>query len=109
MKKLVKLYESEISGNDKVINLLETTSKENLKRYRKEFGEFKEKTKNPVVDVNKEFNLKTGDIIEFKNGYDIPMSTEILGFDSSDGEAYLLWDCYWFTLNLKKRFVKKLK
>jgi len=55
---------------------------------------------------NEKFNLKIGDIITFKNGYDIPMSTKIIAFNSETGNAYLYWDCYWVALDLEKRLLK---
>ena len=55
---------------------------------------------------NEKFNLKIGDIITFKNGNDIPMSTKIIAFNAETGNAYLYWDCYWFALDLEKRLLK---
>ena len=55
---------------------------------------------------NEKYNLKVGDIITFKNGYDIPMSTKIIAFNAETGNAYLHWDCYWVDLDLEKRLVK---
>lgn len=55
---------------------------------------------------NEKFNLKIGDIITFKNGYDIPMSTKIIAFNAETGNAYLYWDCYWVALDLDKRLLK---
>ena len=55
---------------------------------------------------NEKFNLKIGDIITFKNGYDITMSTKIIAFNTKTGNAYLYWDCYWVALDLEKRLLK---
>lgn len=55
---------------------------------------------------NEKFNLKIGDVITFKNGYDIPMSTKIIAFNVETGNAYLYWDCYWVELDLEKRLLK---
>jgi len=55
---------------------------------------------------NEKFNLKIGDIITFKNGYDVPMSTKIIAFNAETGNAYLYWDCYWVALDLEKRLLK---
>lgn len=55
---------------------------------------------------NEKFNLKIGDIITFKNGNDIPMSTKIIAFNAETGNTYLYWDCYWFALDLEKRLLK---
>lgn len=60
-----------------------------------------------IVESFSEFSLKKGDRILFLNGYGIPMITEILGFNHK-GDAYLLWDCYWFPINVKERLIKKL-
>lgn len=48
------------------------------------------------TNKNEKYNLKVGDIITFKNGYDIPMSTKIIAFNAENGNAYMYWDCYWF-------------
>lgn len=55
---------------------------------------------------NEKFNLKIGDIISFKNGNDIPMSTKIIAFNAETGNAYLYWNCYWFAIDLEKRLLK---
>lgn len=55
---------------------------------------------------NEKYNLKVGDIITFKNGYDIPMSTKIIAFNAETGNVYLYWDCYWVDLNLDERLLK---
>jgi len=90
-----------------VINLLEKSKIYNAE-YEQKFELYKQKIKG-FTNINKEFNLKTGDIIKFISGHndDIIYISKILGFDS-DGEAYMLWDCYWFPINLNKRFVEKI-
>lgn len=45
---------------------------------------------------------KAGDVVTFCNGYEVPMTTEILGF-SKCGEAYMLWDCWWASIPLADR------
>lgn len=55
---------------------------------------------------NEKYNLKVGDIITFKNGYDIPMSTKIISFNAETGNPYMYWDCYWVELDLEKRLLK---
>ena len=55
---------------------------------------------------NEKYNLKVGDIITFKNGYDIPMSTKIIAFNAETGNPYMYWDCYWVDLDLEKRLIK---
>ncbi len=56
---------------------------------------------------NHKFSLEKGDMIHFKNGYDIDMISEILGFDS-EGRAFLVWDCYWYSIDLNTRLVSKI-
>jgi len=62
------------------------------------------------TDANAEFDLKTGDEIHFMAGYEanIYFVSKILGFDA-DGSAYVLWDCYWFGINLSTRKWSKTK
>lgn len=55
---------------------------------------------------NEKYNLKVGDIITFKNGYDIPMSTKIIAFNAETGNPYMYWDCYWVNFDLEKRLLK---
>ena len=55
---------------------------------------------------NEKYNLKVGDIITFKNGYDIPMRTKIIAFNAETGNPYLYWSCYWAELDLEKRLLK---
>ena len=61
--------------------------------------------RNNFTEKNEKFNLKVGDIIEFKNGYDVPMSTKIIAFNAKTGNAYVYWDCYWVDLDLEKRLL----
>jgi hypothetical protein len=61
---------------------------------------------NNFTGKNEKFNLKVGDIIAFKNGYDIPMCTKIIAFNSKTGNAYVYWDCYWVDLDLESRLLK---
>lgn len=51
---------------------------------------------------------KAGDVVVILSGYnsDIEYTIEILGFDS-EGMAYMVWDCYWFPIDLSKRLVDK--
>lgn len=58
-------------------------------------------------NVNESLGLKTGDVILFKNGYDLPMISKILGFDK-DGQAFMLWECYWAPIRLSNRLIKHL-
>ena len=55
---------------------------------------------------NEKYNLKIGDTITFKNGYDIPMSTKTIAFNAENGNPYVFWDCYWVDLDLEKRLLK---
>jgi hypothetical protein len=61
-----------------------------------------------MVAENKQYGLKVGDTIKFWTGYnrDILASSEILGFYADDGKAIIIWDCYWFPVDLEQRLVK---
>lgn len=61
---------------------------------------------NRFTNKNEKYNLKIGDIITFKNGYDIPMRSKIISFNAENGNAYVYWDCYWVELELEKRLLK---
>ena len=58
------------------------------------------------TNKNEKYNLKVGDVITFKNGYDIPMRTKIIAFNAENGNPYMYWDCYWVDLDLEKRLIK---
>jgi len=75
-------------------------------RYRAKFHEFIAETDAQLATTHP-LGFAQGDRIQFLNGFNIPMITEILGFDEM-GQAYLLWDCYWFTINLASRGAVKL-
>lgn len=94
----------ELFKQPKPINLMEKYSYVRQKEFTENFEIFKEKI-NGFVDKNIEYNLSVGNIIQFKNGHNIEMITKILGFDS-DGDCYLLWDCYWSPIRLNERFTK---
>ena len=99
------LYKSnlELSKKQKPINLIEQyAAQEN--DIREKFESFKYKITGFKTE-NIEYYLSIGDIILFKNGYDVEMITEILGFDS-EGDCYLLWDCYWLPIRLNERFIE---
>lgn len=83
------------------INLIEKSE-----QYRAKFHQFIAEAATPLATTHP-LGFSQGDRIQFLNGYGIPMITEILGFDEK-GEAYLLWDCYWFTINLVSRGAVKL-
>ena len=53
---------------------------------------------------NKGLNLKAGDKVNFISGYnsDLRYIAEILGFNE-EGKAYILWQCWWFPVDLPKR------
>lgn len=80
------------------INLIEEYKDSDI---REQFNTFKEKARG-FSDSNEKLNLKTGDVITFVGGYndDIEFTSEVLGFDA-DGFAFVLWDCYWFGVNLE--------
>jgi hypothetical protein len=89
-----------------VFNLMELNVDTNPE-YRAKFAEFKKKITD-YSDINPELGLKTGDVVTFISGYnsDLKYTTEILGFDE-DGKAFMLWDCYWFPVDLiERKFVK---
>ena len=73
--------------------------------YEAEFKNWAEKHNRTIAQENKTIGLKAGDVVEFTSGHNdnIRYKTRILGFDLKDGEAYMLWDCYWFTVDLVKR------
>lgn len=75
---------------------------------REAFAKYKPKITD-FCDSNPELDLKVGDVISFMAGYndDIKYISEILGF-SSDGRAFMLWDCYWSNINLVERNWKKV-
>lgn len=102
----IKLRKILLDKNEKSkpINLLSKYSYDKQQEYIQSFENFKEKITG-FVDTNTEHDLSVGDIIQFKNGYDIEIITQILGFDS-DGDCYLLWDCYWSPIRLNERFTK---
>ena len=58
------------------------------------------------TNKNEKYNLKVGDVITFKNGYDIPMRTKIIAFNAENGNPYMYWDCYWVDLDLERRLIK---
>lgn len=80
------------------INLIEEYKDSNI---REQFNIFKKNVRG-FSDTNEKFNLKTGDVITFVDRYssDVEFTSEVLGFDA-DGFAFVLWDCYWFGVNLE--------
>ena len=58
------------------------------------------------INKNEKYKLKIGDVITFKNGYDIPMSSKIIAFNAENGNPYMYWDCYWVDLDLEKLLIK---
>lgn len=93
--------------NFPVFNLLERNPKFNTE-YEKKFAEYKNKVTG-FSDTNTELGLKSGDVVKFISGYnsDLKYITKILGFDA-DGKAFMLWDCYWFPVDLVERKFDKL-
>lgn len=87
-----------IVGGYLMVNLLEKYSEEIQKEYTEAFEKYKTKLKG-VKDSHE--HLKVGNTIEFISGYnyDIKYTTKILGFDS-EGDIYVLWDCYWSPIRL---------
>lgn len=80
--------------------------KYNNSTIREEFEIFKNKLKerNNFSEENKSLNLKIGDVVTFIGGYDndIEFTSEILGF-TSEGKAFVLWDCFWLDIDLIER------
>ena len=89
--------------NSTLFDLIETFKNSEIEE---KFNEFK-LTVEGFNNHNKRFSLETGDVIQFRNGYGIEMVSRILGFDK-DGFAFLLWDCYWFAINLEERLISKV-
>lgn len=87
-----------IVGGYLMVNLLEKYNEETQREYTEAFDKYKAKIKGFKESHE---HLKVGDIIELiaGNNYDIKYTTKILGFDS-DGDIYLLWDCYWSPIRL---------
>ena len=57
------------------------------------------------TNKNEKHNLKVGDMVVIKNGYDIPMRRKIIAFNNETGGAYLHWDCYWMEIDLEERLL----
>jgi hypothetical protein len=87
----------------KTINLLSKTLHEStIER----MNNWLEANAHRFTNRNEKYKLKVGDVITFKNGYDIPMSTKIIAFNAETGNAYMYWSCYWVELDLEKVLVK---
>lgn len=93
--------------NFPVFNLLKRNVNFN-QEYAEKFAEHKAKISG-FTDTNSELGLKSGDVVKFISGYnsDLKYITKILGFDA-DGKAFMLWDCYWFPVDLVERKFDKL-
>lgn len=65
------------------------------------------KSKRKIKGVNSLLELAAGDWIQFENGYGVKFISEIFGFDQ-DGYAYVIWDCFWCSINLEKRLIKRI-
>jgi hypothetical protein len=88
--------------NTKVWDLLESP-RNSLNR---DIDIWLKKNKSFLTDKNEELNLKVGDVVIFRNGYDVPMSTKIIAFHVETKKAFMLWDCYWADIDLKERIIK---
>jgi hypothetical protein len=86
----------------RVFNLLSSLNEDTVRR----MNNWLEENAEYFTHENKEYKLKIGDVITFKNGYGIPMQTKIIAFNSKTGNPYLYWDCYWYELDLKERLLK---
>jgi len=96
--------------NYSYFNLVERYQENNnYDYYKNKFNEFKASI-NGFTDKNEKFNLETGDVIKYISGYnsDIIYTSEILGFNEF-GHAFVLWDCYWYPVNLEKNMVEKVR
>ena len=62
-----------------------------------------------TTETNTEFDLKKGDVIVFTGGEHgtVHFVSEVLAFDNK-GWAFVVWDCWWVTINLHERFVCKI-
>lgn len=94
-----------VKNNSIMIDLIEKYGHTEI---RDKFSQFKRNVTG-FTDTNTVINLKTGDVVSFFGGYDgdIHFKSEILGFNN-EGEAFVLWDCYWFAIELRERQFKKL-
>ncbi len=67
--------------------------------------------KDKDIDLKTTDEITIGSIIEFTGGYhnDIRYKSEVIGIDL-EGNLYLMWDCYWFSIrpNDKRRNILKL-
>lgn len=86
--------------NPETVNLL---TKKYVEEYREQFEAYKSKVKD--FTTQGPAGVNAGDIILFLNGYDVPMISEVLGFNEG-GKAFLLWDCYWFPVDLNDRMIE---
>lgn len=96
-----KTIQAILREHPEAINLLEKNG--HNEEHRANFESFKKRIKG--FSIEHPDGTKAGDIVLFYNGYFVKMFTEVLGFDG-DGNAYLLWDCYWFPMNLDERRIK---
>lgn len=89
---------------------MENTQKSNLhidlrlnKSYQSQKKFYKEKIQSYKIYTDQHPDFKIGDSISFWSGYnnDIRYTSEILGFDT-DGDIYVLWDCYWSPISNNK-------
>lgn len=86
--------------------MIDLFNKKRSEEFTEQLNEWINKNAHRLSQEHKKLNLKAGDIIVFKNGYDIPMATKILGFDIETNQAYLFWDCFWTSIDLEKRLFK---
>lgn len=84
------------------VNLVEKNKNNQI--LKNNIEDFKIKNADKITFENKELNLKAGDVVNVIAGYnsDINYKVEIFSFDKKSGEAYLVWDCYWFTKKINK-------
>lgn len=78
------------------------------KGIREKFDQWRSSTISSIIlDVDPMGRHKVGEVVRFIGGLDlnIEFTSKILGFDEY-GKAYLLWDSYWFPVDLEERGIK---
>lgn len=88
------------------VNLIERYKSSDIEQ---KFEQFAKRIPSFTLE-NKELQLKANDVIKFIGGYhnNIAYKSKILGF-APNGDAFLLWDCYWLNVDLTTRLIEKVK
>lgn len=84
------------------INLL---TKPNFESLLPQVEDFIENHKSELTFEHQDY--KVGQEVTFLGGYnkDIIYTSKIFAFCKETGKAYVYWDCYWFSIELKERQV----